>query len=208
MKYVHEKTKLSLLILSIILLAGCAPTFPIHALKKGEWGCSASISTGNTGSVNCSLGYGFSDKVTAYITSSDLLNYRLGLYYAVTHSKGFLPEIGINGYGGIGNYSWRNSNSAIYFGVNSNLQLSYGGVGIHSIWQVDSSGTLLYVVANNYYQPNVGYAFRPSFGVAFPVTAAGTLFQFDVQTPFISSVREEDWQPLKKHVVIGMGLTF
>ena len=150
-------------IIGIVFLAGCAPTFPIYALKEGEWRTSGSISVGNTGSLNCSLGYGITDNVTGYATVSDLLNYRLGLYYAVTHSEGFLPEIGINGYGGIGNYSWRNGNSAIYFGVNSNLQLSYGGVGIHSIWQVDSSGTLLYVVANNYYQPNVGYAFRPSF---------------------------------------------
>ncbi|MBS1537948.1 MAG: hypothetical protein JST20_09385 [Bacteroidetes bacterium] len=202
------KQQTFLFLLGIILLGGCAPTFPIHALKKGEWGESASMSVGNTGSVNCSLGYGISDNATAYATVSDLLNYRLGLYYAVSHTKGFLPEIGINGYGGTGIYSWNNGNSGIFFGTDRDLQLSYGGLGLHSIWQVDSSGTLLYVVANNYYQPKVGYAFRPSFGIAIPVTAGGTLFQVDIQTPFLSTVTEEEWQPLKKHFVFGMGITF
>jgi len=206
------KINILIFFIGIAILAGCAPTFPIQALKKGEWGGSTSISVGHTGSLNCSLGYGISDNATAYATVSDVLNYRLGLYYAITHAKGFLPEIGINGYGGIGIYTWRSGESNPTMGpipdFGASLSLSYGGIGFHALWQVDSRGTLLYVVANNYYQPHVGYAFRPSFGVAFPVTAGGTLFQIDVQTPFISKVIEERWQPLKKHFVVGMGITF
>ena len=139
-----------------------------------------------------------------------MINYKFGLYYAITRAKGFIPEVGLNGYAGIGGYFWiyesMPDNKPVPF---SNLQgVLYGGIGIQSIWQVDSSGSLLYVVANNYYQPSVGYAFRPSSGVAFPVTAGGTLFQIDVQTPFISLVTENRWQPLKEHFLIGMGLTF
>ncbi len=205
-----KKKKILIVVASIVLLAGCAPTFPIHALKKGEWGGSASISAGHTGSLNCSLGFGLSDNATIYTTASNVFNLRLGLYYAVTKRKGFMPEIGCNGYGGVGLYAWSSGRSPdiVPFSQYDSKDIIYGGLGVHSIWQVDSSGTLLYAVANNYYQPGVGYSFRPSFGVAFPVTAAGTLFQFDVQTPFISSVQEESWQPLKKHIVIGMGLTF
>ncbi len=204
-----KSNRLIVFLLSLIVLAGCAPTFPIHALKKGEWGGSVSGSYGHTASVNGSLGYGLSDEATVYATTSNLLNYRIGLYYALTHSKGFIPEIGINGFGGIGGYLWIYDSDVIYNGFLPTFEgVLYGGLGVHSIWKVDSRGTLLYVVANNYYQPNVGYAIRPGVGVAFPITDGALLFQIDVQTPFLSPVQVDRWQPLKRHFVISMGLTF
>lgn len=208
-----KKQIILIVLASIALLAGCAPTFPIQALKKGEWGGSASfLAWQHTVSLTGSLGYGLSDKATAYVSVSNLAQYRLGLYYAATHRKGITPELGVNLFGGVGSYAWlaKDPNPVMvpFPQLSGNLKLAYGGLGLHSLWQVDSKGTLLYVVVNNFYQSNVGYAVRPGVGVAFPVTDGGTLFQIDVQTPFLSPVQEKSWQELKTHYAISMGLTF
>lgn len=206
------KPILLIAVLSVITLSSCSPTFPIHALKKGEWSGVASISGTPFGGASGSLGYGITDDATVYASIANLINYRLGLYYATTRSKGWMPELGVNGYFGYGNYSWIVSDyspsPAPVPRLGGDLVVSYGGIGVHSIWQVDSSGTLLYAVANNYYQPNVGYAFSPSVGIAIPVTAGGTLFQVDLKAPLLSAVTKKEWQPLKKHFMFTMGLTF
>ncbi len=211
-----KSNRLIVFLLSLIVLAGCAPTFPIHALKKGEWGGSVSGSYGHTASVNGSLGYGLTNEATVYATTSNLLNYRLGLYYALTHTKRFIPEIGVNGFGGIGGYMWIYDSDISTNGYLPTLEgVFYGGIGIHSIWDVDSEGTQLYIVINSYHQPKVqkdieyvGYAFRPSIGGVFPISANNMLVQIDIQTPFISNELPNGYRSFREHFAVGVGLVF
>ncbi len=201
-----------LMLTAIILLSGCAPTFPVHALKKGEWGGNLSATIGKASSLSGSVGYGVTNEATAYLTASNLLNGRLGMYFAITHSNGYTPELGIDGFSMIGGYSWSEGDKHVsthnmdFFPETQGIFC--GGLALHSVWKIDSSGSLLYAVATNYFQPGVGYALRPSIGAVLSAIPGGTAFQIDIQAPFFSQVTDVGWQPVKSHFAVSIGLVF
>lgn len=187
-----------LLCFSMLAFVGCAPNFPIHALKKGEVRGGPIVSTNGVGAC---LASGASDRITLYANTMNLVHYRLGIYYKVIDSTDAMPELAANlSFNGGGIIS---NDTPTYFAATD--KVLYWGLGIHSSWKLNN-GTILYAVLNGYYQPQIAYWLRPGIGTAFRISDSGTLLQFDVNFGSLTTSTERKWMDFTKTYSLGIGV--
>lgn len=187
-----------LLYFPVLVFVGCAPNFPIQALKKGEISGGPIVSTNGVGAC---LASGASDRITLYANTMNLVHYKLGMYYKVTDSKDVMPELAANLSLSAGEIIMQDNPT--YFP--STDKVLYWGLGFHSSWKLDN-GTILYAVLNGYYQPEIAYWLRPGIGTAFRISDSGTLLQLDVNFGSLTTSTERKWMNLTRIYSIGLGL--
>jgi len=195
---------LRLIICTVIIvcaISSCMPTFPIHALKKGEISGGVSASAGFPPiSLSGFAGYGITDDLTAYAGTSNLALYRLGMYYAVTDAKDEIPEIGCNL--SIGTVSPRLV--GLYYRSTAE---AFIGIGGQAVW-ISQNGMSTYFNAKSYFILKNSYLLHPSCGMAIPLTKQknSPLIHLEIQPGEVRTTTGENWDFSLVNYQVSLGI--